>query len=249
MERRNKETTIASYVLPCYIPDEEIMALTRSAIESFKQVKAELIIADDASLIGGGYLREQADTYIRTQENEGYYSTISRAIKMAKGEIVALCNNDIRVAPNWLEVAKIIMINPKVVSVHFRMIDYDAPMTFGDEVWIKGKERWCSTSFVAVRKKIYKEIGFYDPFFKRGGFGDYDLWHRVRLAGYETAYTNKSCYQHRDSAITNKMHDKNWIQSEKDNMEYFKQKWGDFPNELFSKTFPRQMEKNWKPFP
>lgn len=236
----------ASYVLPCYIPDEDIMNLTRSAIQSFRQVKAELVIADDASPIGGGYLREHADIYIRIPYNEGYYATITRALKLASGDILAIANNDIRVAPNWLEVAEDILKDPKIASVHFKMIPYEAPMTFGDQVWKMGKERWCTTSFAAVRKKVYEEMGFYDPFFKRGGFGDYDLWHRTRLAGYQTAYTNRSCYQHRDSSITSKMHNKEWEKCEEENLEYFKSKWGAYPDVLFTKEFPEQMKVDWR---
>jgi len=236
----------ASYVLPCYIPDEDIMTLTRAAIQSFRKVKAELVIADDASPVGGGYLRKEADIYIRTSENEGYYSTITRAIKLAKGEIVALCNNDIRVAPNWLEVSEKILKDPEIASVHFKMLHYDQPMSFGDKVWTTGKERWCTTSFCAVKKEVYEKLGFYDPFYKRGGFGDWDFWIRVREAGYKQAYTNKSCYQHRDSAVTSRMHGENWWESEEENIGYFKQKWGKTPDEFIKDEFPAQLEVDYR---
>lgn len=232
----------ASYVLPCYIQDEEIMDLTKAAIESFKRVKAELVVTDDCSPIGGGYLRQEADTYIRTKENEGYYRAINKAIKLAKGDILAFTNNDIRVAKNWLEVSEEILKDKEVGSVHFKMILYKKSMTFGDKIWKTGKERWCTTSFLAVKREVIEKVGLFDEGFGHGGFGDYDFWHRVRLAGFKAVYTNKSCYQHKDSAITSRIDPETRQKFVDINEVHFRKKWGKHPDEMFAEMFPEQMK-------
>ena len=237
-----------TYILPAYIPDEEILALTRATIHSFREAtpKATIIIADDCSPVGGGYLRSVADIYIRTSKNQGYVKTINRAIKLADTEILTLANNDIRVSPNWWKITPEIFEDKTVGSVHYKMTTYDVPMTFGNNVWKIGKERWCTTSFVSVHRRVYDKIGLADEMFTRGGYGDWDLWYRARKAGFKTAYTNKACYQHKDSSITNKFPKDVWWGYVEANKAYFKNKWGKSAEELFEEQFPEQMKIDWR---
>jgi GT2 family glycosyltransferase len=121
------------------------------------------------------------------------------------------------------------------------MVPYTEAMTFGNDTWIDGKERWCSSSFFVMRM-----VQLYDDFFFNS-CEDWDYWKRFREAGWKTAYTNKACYQHKDSHTASKLPERE--ANDKKNREYFKSKHGDYPEILFEKQFPEQMKQDWKPFP
>lgn len=227
-------------IMPCWIINEQLLLLTQSAIESLGDV--ELIIIDNGSPMGGGYLRSVASTYIRNKENLGYAKAVNQGLKLCdKGEIVAVANNDIRVSSNWQEVAKAILKNEKVGSVHFRMIGYDESFIEEKDVWYGGKERWCSSSFFVVRNvQLYDENYF-------NSYDDWDFWKRMRDQGYIQAYTNIAQYQHKDSFTQQFIPNREEFDIR--NREYFKKKHGGYPEDLFEKEFPGELVKNWRSMP
>lgn len=225
--------------MPVHIPTDKHLELTKNAIASLGKIK-ELIIIDDCSPIGGGYLRSVADIYVRNKENIGYGRSVNRGLKLFTGDYVAISNNDIRISPNWQEVVKEVFITETVYSCHFRMTGYDEPFEYGDKIAWTGKERWCHASFFVINPQ--KALFYYDENYFNT-FDDWDYWHTVRLAGFKQAYTDKAAFQHIDGATipTLSGHDKR----NKDNYEYFIEKWGDTPENLFSKDFPKQMLVNY----
>lgn len=227
-------------IMPVWCINEQILNLTDLAIQSLGKV--ELIIIDNASTLGGGQLREWADIYIRNKENLGYAKAVNQGLKLCEpGEIVAIANNDIRVSSNWQDIALKTLEDPKIGSVHYRMIPYDQPFNPGDAIWAGGKEKWCSSSFFVVRN-----IQFYDENYFNS-FDDWDFWKRMRDQGYIQAYTNKAEYQHMDSFTQQFIPERN--ENNQKNREYFKSKFGEYPEDDFAKSFPEQINVAWRPFP
>lgn len=228
-------------IIPCYNLDDQAMTLTENAVNSLKG--HELIIIDNASPIGGGQLREWADVYVRNKKNKFYSGAVNQGLKLCLGEeYVCISNNDIRVPPQWAEVAEsILKDNKDVCSVHFRMIPYEQPFNPGTDTWIGGKEKWCSSSFFVVRP-----IKLYDPELINS-YDDYDYWFRFREQGFKQAYTNKSEYQHLDSSTIRKMPDHG--KNDTKNYKYYKEKHGEYPDTQFARLFPDQMLVPWKPMP
>ena len=136
-------------IMPVWIINEELRVLTMQAIQSLGKVN--LIIVDNGSPLGGGYLRSVADIYIRNKENLGYAKAVNEGLKLSKNEMKAVSNNDIRVSPNWQEVAMEVFEDDDVYSCHFRMTDYETPFTYGDQIFIGGRERWCTSSFFVIK--------------------------------------------------------------------------------------------------
>src|SRR5258708_18792963 len=102
-----KEFTV---VMPCWIINEELLELTKNAVESFGEVN--LIVVDNGSIVEGGYLRSVADTYIRNKENLGYARAVNQGVMLGElGKYTALSNNDIPVSSNWQEVATDHLLN------------------------------------------------------------------------------------------------------------------------------------------
>jgi GT2 family glycosyltransferase len=229
-------------IIPAWINDEETLRLTENAINSISNKHTAFFIVDNGSTLGGGRMREWADVYIRLKTNLGYAKATNLGLKACFGaNAVVVANNDIRVSPNWLEVAEEILQDKEIGSVHFRMLPYTSAFEFGNETWKEGKERWCSSSFFVMRP-----IQFYDDNFFNS-CEDWDFWLRFRKAGWKTAYTNKACYCHLDSHTAKKLVDRE--KNDKINREYFKSKYGEYPEVLFKKEYPEQMKQDWKPMP
>jgi GT2 family glycosyltransferase len=225
-------------IMPCYNVSEQFINLTDLAIQSIKP--EHLILIDNASTCGAGQLREWADTYIRNKTNLGYARAVNQGLKLCD-DIAVVANNDIRVSPNWLEVTNEILKDPKVGSIHFRMIPYNQPFNPGNDTWIGGKERWCTASFFVVRN-----VQLYDENFLNS-CDDWDFFKRLRKAGYKQAYTNKAEYQHMDSFTQQVVSQRE--EQDRKNKEYFREKWGLYPEEDFEKDFPGELAKPWKPQP
>lgn len=229
--------------------NEELAQLTESAIHAVRQDKnmGNLVLVDNASEVRPGMLRELADVYVRNKTNLGYPAAVNQGMTLTRSEYVAIANNDIRVPDNWAEVAEKILTNPDVGSVHFRMIPYNQPFNPGDEVWITGKERWCHCSFFVIRREAFQ---VYDENYDKGGFDDYDHNHRMRKKGWKQAYTNRAEFQHMDS-VTYRTMETPEARAKRDakNREYYKYKFGKYPDEQFNEKFAEQMSEPYMPFP
>lgn len=228
-----------SVVIPCHIMTEEHLKLTQQAVASLGEV--ELIVIDDASLLGGGYLRSIADTYVRNKKNLGYGRSVNKGLKLATNDYIAIANNDIRISPNWQEVTEEVFKNPKCMTCHFRQTDYDEPFEYGNKIIYEGKERWCHASFFVINKNV--DFFLYDEHYKN----TYDDWHyffELRKRGWKQGYTDRAQFQHIHSATIPFMekHD----ETNKENAEYFKSYWGDYAENLFTAQFPQQMEQDYQ---
>ena len=241
-----------SVIMPIYCIDDELYDLTRNAIASISKTSgwSELILVDNASSIGADQFLTYADIYVRNKENLGYPKAVNQGLKLAHGDLIAVVNNDIRVSPNWIKVTQEIFEKlPKVGSLHFKMVDYNAPFNLGEEVWDKGKELWCHGSFFVWRREAAEAIGGIDEDFGLGGYDDYDWQLRIRQKGWKTVYTNAAAFQHRDSATQLKLDQTERKERDKKNYEYFKSKHGEYPDVMWKQSYPGQFNRPWKPFP
>ena len=226
--------------MPCHINRDDLVELTKSAVPTFGEV--ELIVIDDASPVGGGYLRSIADIYVRNKENLGYGKSVNRGLKLATNSLVAIANNDIRVSPNWQDVAKNVLgMHPKAYSCHFRMTDYDVPFEYGEQILYEGKERWCHASFFVIDRSklnlLYDEeyVNTYD---------DWDYFQSVRSKGFKQAYTDIASFQHVHSATIPSL--PKHTERNESNRQYFRSKWGAYAEELFERDFPDQVRLDYK---
>jgi len=234
-----------SVVSPLWLINQDCLDLTKEAVASVGDVP--LILVDNASPLGGGYLRSIADTYIRNKENLGFAKAVNQGIKLAQTRYVAILSNDVRVSPNWREVAdQAFSANTDAFSVHFRMTDYDVPFAYGDQIVPTGKERWCTAAFFILDTEnvMCDELNpdglyFDETFFN--SYEDWDLFMRARELGYQTVYTDKACYQHMHS-FTQKL--VGFPKTEK-NKEYFIKKHGEDPDVKFARLYPEQVAQDY----
>ena len=244
-----------SIVMLAYIVNDELYELTRNTLDSFitseKIGDTELIIIDNASQIGADQLLNNCDIYIRNRINLGYPKAVNQGVKLATGDFIAIANNDIRVSPNWaLVVEEAFRLMPKLGSLHFKMIDYNAPYNLGTGVWDKGRELWCHGSFFVWRRKAMEQLeGPMDEGYCLGGYDDYDWQLRMHQKGWKIAYTNAAGFQHKDSSTLSKLDQTERSERDIKNREYFKKKHSEYPDVIWKQKYPQQFNRGWKPFP
>ena len=246
-----------SVIIPVYILNQELLDLTLAAFESLRQTdwdneQIELILVDDGSPEYYNVLKTHSDIYIRGHINHGFPWAVNKGIQVSSGEFLVIANNDIKVSPNWLKVAKEIFTqDEKVGSVHYRMLEYEQPVELGNDVWVSGKERWCHGSFFVIRREALPEE-LYCEMYGKGGYDDYDLFHRMRdINGWKQTYTNKAAFQHKHSSTQIALDKVDGTRAKRDflNREIYKGRFGEYPEIQFAKTFPEQMNLSWRPFP
>lgn len=118
------------------------------------------------------------------QEEKALWLARNTAIKKAKGELIALSEDDVRIKPDWL-------------SCHLKCLDYfDAQVSAG-VFYPKGKDIPKDRSFFAIAtqfatgnallyKSVFKTVGLFDRQFEKQRMGDGEFGLRVYLAGIKS---------------------------------------------------------------
>ncbi len=155
-------------------------------------------------------------------ENFGFAGACNAGIEAAKGEIIALLNNDTEVDPGWAAaVVDAFARHPEVGSVASKMLLFDRRdhiHTAGDlftvdgravnrGVWQRDEGQYDREEFVfsacggssAYRRAMLDDIGLLDDDFFFS-IEDVDLGWRAQLAGWRCLYTPAAVVYHQLSA-------------------------------------------------
>ena len=185
----------------------------------------EVIIVDNASVDGSQqYIQENYPEVclIELPKNRGFTGACNAGMEAAKGEMIALLNNDTEADPNWVEaVVTAFEEHPDVGIVASKMLLFsqrDHIHTAGDGfttdgrpfnrgVWQKDEGQFDNEEYVfsacggssAYRRTLLDEIGLLDDdfFFL---MEDVDISWRAQLAGWRTLYTPHAIVYHHLSA-------------------------------------------------
>lgn len=188
----------------------------------------ELIVIDNGSTdeslaIARSYLGRSRYTLIENDHNTGFSHAVNQGIAAARGEYVALFNNDAFAEPTWLaELLKVAERDPKVFSVCGLMLRYYEPELAddaGDYVTILGfackrgdglkasrYQKPCRVfsscgGAALYRKSILDEIGVFDELFF-AYYEDVDLSWRANNFGYKNLYCPTARCRHICGATT-----------------------------------------------
>ncbi len=185
----------------------------------------EVILVDNASTDGSqALIRDEYPwvNLIELPENRGFTGACNTGIEAAKGEWVALLNNDTEADPEWVaSVVDAFSRHPDAGSVASKMLLFDQRdqlHTAGDYFTVNGRAgnrgvwqvdagQYDSEEFVfsacggssAYRRAMLDQIGpLDDDFFFL--MEDVDLGWRAQLAGWRCLYTPKAVVYHHLSA-------------------------------------------------
>jgi GT2 family glycosyltransferase len=188
----------------------------------------EIIIVDNGSTDQSiEYLRnnwQHRIKIIELRENLGFPEGCNIGIREAKGDIIALLNNDMEVHKDWLRAAvEALLADEKVGAVQSKMMQHDdkekiycagfstdkfglcLPIGYGEidygqydylsEIWGS-----CGGAMVAW-KHILMKAGLFDPSFFIY-YDDVDLSWRIKLSGYNIMLASSSLVYHVGAATT-----------------------------------------------
>ena len=181
----------------------------------------ELIVVDNGSTdesrdIARSYQGRERYTLIENAENTGFSHAVNQGIAIARGEYVALFNNDAFAEPDWLaELLKTAEADPRIFAVSSLMLRYYEPELAddaGDYVTILGfackrgdglkasrYQKPCRVfsacgGAALYRKAILDEIGVFDELFF-AYYEDVDISWRANTRGYRNVFCPSArCY-------------------------------------------------------
>lgn len=215
------ESRLFSIVIPHWNGKHHLQpCLDALARQTYQPI--EVIVVDNASTDGSqAYLRENYPSVrlIELPENRGFTGACNAGIEAARGEWIALLNNDTEVEPNWAAaVVDAFDRYPEVGSVASKMLLFDKRdhiHTAGDfftkdgragnrGVWQHDEGQFDREEYVfsacggsaVYRKIMLDDIGLLDDDFFFS-LEDVDLGWRAQWAGWRCLYTpNAIVYHH-----------------------------------------------------
>jgi len=218
------------------IPTRNALALVRQCIESIRRKTRypnyEILLVDNgsddpAALAYFAQLGQQPGVRVLRDEREFNYSALNNAaVAVARGELVALVNNDIEVmTPDWLGEMVGIALRPDVGAVGARLWYPNMTLQHGGVVLTpdfiamhahKGLPRGLNgyagraalvqsfsavtAACVVVRRALYEQVGGLDETHLAVAYNDIDFCLRLRAAGYRNVWTPFAELKHHESA-------------------------------------------------
>lgn len=181
----------------------------------------EVVIVDNGSHDGSVEFLKKNYPYVRLvifPQNTGFSYAVNAGIKEAKGEFVALLNNDTIVDENWLsELVKALQEHPEIGSAGCKMLAYDdrtlldgagdgyrrggLPGRIGHRERDTGRfdrQRYilgaCGGAAI-YRREIFEQIGLFDEDYF-AYLEDVDFGLRAQSAGYKCLYIPSAIVYH-----------------------------------------------------
>ena len=197
--------------------------LLRSCLLSLRRqigITFEIIVVDNGSTDGSAELAEAAfgAHVIRNTENRGFCAANNQGIAVARGEFVALLNNDAEAEPGWLSALHTACSSaPDVGMAASKVLVWEEPGRIdkvGHLIFPDGQNRgrgsgvadhgqfdreeevlWPDGSAAMYRQAMLRQIGGFDEdFFAYGD--DAELGLRARIAGWKCIYTPLAVARH-----------------------------------------------------
>ena len=212
----------------------------------------EVIVVDNGSSDGTPeFLTEASGKYpclkvILNEGNLGFAAATNQGLSQAHGEYLVLLNNDTAVPRSWLSALirhlsadqKIGLIGPVTNEVGN---EAKVPVAYAS---LKDMPAWAATYMrehdnevfeipmlamfcVAMRRRVFEQVGFLDERFGIGMFEDDDYTRRLRAAGYQIRCARDSFVHHVGSASFRKLETSDYFELFERNRRLFEEKWGE----------------------
>ncbi len=189
----------------------------------------EIIVVDDASTDGtadwlaGAAALDARLRIVRNAENAGFVASCNRAARTARGDILLFLNNDTVLLPGWFTpLLQTFREHPDAGAVGGRLLFPDGRiqeaggLVFRDgsaahfgrddyhldaEIYNVLREvDYCSAALLATPRKLFEEIGGFDPIYGFGYYEDTDYCFHVRKHGCKVYCQPQSTIVHLEGA-------------------------------------------------
>ena len=231
-------------------------ALASLAAQSFRDF--ETIVVDNGSRDGTVAVLERefpGVDLVRFPENRGFAPAVNAGVRAARGEIVALMNNDVEAEPGWLAaLVAALDEHPEAGFVASKMLSAADPSRI-DSAWDAmglapynvghgesdgpryNTGRWVLSACAgaaAYRREFFRRVGEFDEGFF-AWFEDVEIGIRGQLAGLRCWYEPRAVVRHLGSATAARMPDRKIFLLIRNNLT------------LFFQTMPLRRVLAWGP--
>ncbi len=195
---------------------DSIESIYAQTMQDFELIVIDNASTDESKAIAQSYVGRSNYTLIENETNTGFSYAVNQGIRIAKGEYVALFNNDAFAEPDWLEQLIATAEQDKrifaVSSLMIRHFERELADDAGDYVTLLGfackrgdgmkASRYTKPCRVfsacggaaLYRKSILDEIGLFDETFF-AYYEDVDISWRANSLGYRNVYCpTAKCY-------------------------------------------------------
>jgi GT2 family glycosyltransferase len=207
---------------------KELLRACLRSLRTQENVTFETIVVDNGSSDGSADMaeREFGAQVIRNQENRGFCAANNQGIAVARGEFVALLNNDAEAEPGWLaELQRACASRAEVGMAASKVLVWEDPRRIdkvGHLIFPDGQNRgrgtgavdegqfdreedvlWPDGCAAMYKKQMLDQIGGFDEdFFAYGD--DAELGLRARIAGWKCVYAPRAVVRHHRGATLGK---------------------------------------------
>jgi GT2 family glycosyltransferase len=189
-----------SVIILAFTTTEGLFEMTCNCINSLttseSSVEMEIIVVEsNKNYVNSGFVYPEYVKVIIPESNFNFHKFLNIGIKQARGEYIALCNNDLIFYKNWFsEILKIHNENPIIESFSpsGKIDDYNFVKEF--ELGYKVRKHlmgWC----IVVHKDIFDKMGFLDETFDFG-YADNDYAMSLKKYNIKHALVNRSKVEH-----------------------------------------------------
>lgn len=203
-----------------------------AALDKLMYSNLEIIVVDNGSTDGSvRFIKKNHPDYVLVEndKNYGFSGGVNAGIKVAKGDFIALLNNDAYPDPDWVEKIltafdkdnRIGIVSPKMLKTRKEgdkylidstgdfMSKWGATFPRGRDLIDKGQfdnpgEIFSACAGAATYKKeVFETIGLFDEDFF-AYYEDVDISFRARLAGFKVYYEPSAIVYHQVGGSNNK---------------------------------------------
>lgn len=178
------------------IPTLNRYAYLKDVLEDLEQqdyTNFEVLVVDQSDNYDSAFYKAyDLDIHLIRQTEKALWLARNTAITHAQGEFIALSEDDVRVAPDW-------------IRSHLKCLDFFKAEVSAGVFYPEGEQMPQSRSFFAVAsqfatgnamlyKSVFKQVGLFDRQFEKQRMGDGEFGMRVYLEGLKSVSNpNASC--------------------------------------------------------
>ena len=162
--------------VPVLLREDSHRQIVMDTIKSIKDNSEDytLVIVDDGSPLMTGWLKDEADIYIRHKKNMGVSPSWNDILSISRSEYTCVCNDDIRVQPGWLNKFEKVYLDNKNVGVVGVKNGWEEGMP---------EYKWMSGFCFCLARETIKKIGLFNEKYVPFNFEDIWYWTKILLSG------------------------------------------------------------------
>jgi GT2 family glycosyltransferase len=217
-----------SVIMPIYLVNQDHEEVIWETIHSVlsNDEDFEFIIVNDGSKLDTKKFHKFCDVFVDRKKNKGIAPSWNDGLRMARGEYLAVINDDIVVPKGWLGDTVKCFEEFIDVGVAAPRVQHLPDPESGMEI----KKSWFPGSCFMLSRDTIDKVGYFDEQFVPFNCEDLDYWIRVTNAGLHMARNYDVYVGHKEGDV---LHDLDYKNVDNENVSRLIAKYGQDPRGPF----------------